>query len=54
MPYKETQVSDYGPSFAPWDEDQFSQMLGSLTGGLPLNSIACVVPFFRLIDYLSL
>ena len=43
MPYKETQVSDYGPSFAPWDEEQFSQMLGSLTGGLPLNSIACVV-----------
>ena len=33
MPYKETQVSDYGPSFAPWDEEQFSQMLGSLTGG---------------------
>ena len=34
MPYKETQVSDYGPSFAPWDEEQFSQMLGSLTGGV--------------------
>ena len=53
MPYKKSQVAEYGPSFVPWEEEQFSQMLGSLTGGLPLNSIACM-PFFRLIDYLSL
>ena len=43
MSYKKSQVAEYGPSFVPWEEEQFSQMLGSLTGGLPLNSIACVV-----------
>ena len=43
MPYKKSQVAEYGPSFVPWEEEQFSQMLGSLTGGLPLNSFACVV-----------
>ena len=34
MPYKKSQVAEYGPSFVPWEEEQFSQMLGSLTGGL--------------------
>ena len=54
MPYKKSQVAEYGPSFVPWEEEQFSQMLGSLTGASAQFDRMCGMPFFRLIDYLSL
>ena len=43
IPYKNSQVSEYGQTFAPWSNDDIGQMIGSLSAGLQLNSIAVVV-----------
>ena len=43
MPYKNEQCVEYGPTFAPWTDDDIGQMIGSLSAGLQLNSIAVVV-----------
>jgi hypothetical protein len=43
MPYKDEQVQQYGEFFKSWREDDFSQVIGSLTNALALNSYAFVV-----------
>ena len=43
IPWKDSQVSEYGPLFAAWEEKDYSNMLGSLSGALQLNNYAMVV-----------
>ena len=43
LPYRDSQVADYGEHFQKWSEDDFSRFLGSLTAALPLSPLTLVV-----------
>ena len=51
MPYKNSQVAEYGDSFASWVEDDFSKFISSLITALPVSALTIVVPLFLLIHY---
>ena len=42
MPYKNSQVADYGDSFASWLEDDFSKFISSLITALPVSALTIV------------
>ena len=46
MPYKNSQVADYGDSFASWVEDDFSKFISSLITALPVSALTIVVSLF--------
>ena len=43
LPYKNSQVADYGDNFAAWGEEDFSAFISSLTAALPLSPLTLVV-----------
>ena len=43
MPYKDSQVDQYGENFSSGTEDDFSRFLGSLTAAIPLSALVMVV-----------
>ena len=43
MPYKNSQVAEYGDSFASWVEDDFSKFISSLITALPVSALTIVV-----------
>ena len=45
LPYRDEQIAQYGESFKTWTEDEFSNMIGSLTAALALGSFAMIVSF---------
>ena len=44
-PYRDEQIVQYGESFKTWTEDEFRNMIGSLTAALALGSFAMIVSF---------
>ena len=46
MLYKNSQVADYGDSFASWVEDDFSKFISSLITALPVSALTIVVSHF--------
>ena len=51
LPYRDEQIAQYGESFKTWTEEEFSNMIGSLTAALALGSSAMIVSFLRLIFF---
>ena len=45
LPYRDEQIAQYGESFKTWTEDEFNNMIGSLTAALALGSLAMIVSF---------
>lgn len=45
LPYRDSQVAEYGDNFARWNEEDFSRFVGSLTAALPLSPLTLVVQF---------
>ena len=45
MTYKNSQVADYGDSFASWVEDDFSKFISLITA-LPVSALTIVVSHF--------
>ena len=45
LPYRDEQIAQYGESFKTWTEDEFRNMIGSLTAASALGSFAMIVSF---------
>ena len=53
IPWDDSQVPKYGPTFKAWGEDEIDSALAAIKESLPMNKLAYVVPLIVLLYSLS-